>query len=120
MSKIYIVTEGCYSDYHIVGVYDNPDLAEKAKQMSGGEIEEHAVNPHETELRNGMESWRIIMKQSGGVIRAARAEPKEDFSPGAAALPMGHMYCNCWAKSMEHAIKIASEKLATLLTEKAW
>jgi hypothetical protein len=36
----YIVTEGCYSDYHIEGVFLNEENAKKYAALCGGEVEE--------------------------------------------------------------------------------
>ena len=33
MKTYYVVTKGCYSDYHIVGVTDDKDRAEHLKQF---------------------------------------------------------------------------------------
>ncbi len=38
--NIYVLTDGNYSDYHIIGVFTDEAMAEKAKAVAGGDIEE--------------------------------------------------------------------------------
>lgn len=38
-NPVYIVTEGCYSDYHIEGVFLNEESAKKYAAACGGELE---------------------------------------------------------------------------------
>ena len=33
MTSIYVLTEGSYSDYHIVGVYSTKELAKEAQSL---------------------------------------------------------------------------------------
>ena len=39
MSKVYIVTEGDYDDYRIIGVFGNKDAAAEAARDSNGQVE---------------------------------------------------------------------------------
>ena len=43
MKKIYVLTEGDYSDYHIVGVYSTPELAQEAQTLYPEEDDELEV-----------------------------------------------------------------------------
>ena len=38
-NPVYIVTEGCYSDYHIEGAFLNEESAKKYAAACGGELE---------------------------------------------------------------------------------
>lgn len=38
-NPVYIVTEGCYSDYHIEGVFLNEEIAKKYASVCGGQVE---------------------------------------------------------------------------------
>lgn len=42
--KIYVVTEGSYSDYHIVGVSDDVETAYKIADYRGAEVETYDTN----------------------------------------------------------------------------
>lgn len=51
MDKVYIVTAGEYSDYHIVAVFSDPKQAEFCRTTAGydAEVEEWDINPRKYE-----------------------------------------------------------------------
>ena len=44
MRNVYVVTEGEYSDYHIVAVCENEEVAKKIAEVIGGEVESFPFN----------------------------------------------------------------------------
>lgn len=52
MKKIFIVTDGEYSDYRILAVYDDRTLAELFAARANAEVEEHDLNPIAEEVRS--------------------------------------------------------------------
>jgi len=64
IKKIYVLTEGDYSDYHIVGVYSTPELAQEAQTLypdSG--IEEYDLDDI-PEHPPGMLAWGVNIEDS--------------------------------------------------------
>jgi hypothetical protein len=54
--KVYVVTEGCYSDYHIEAVFTDLEQAEIYCATHKGDIEEYETDEHhfETEKKVGV------------------------------------------------------------------
>ena len=59
IKKIYVLTEGDYSDYHIVGVYSTPELAQEAQTLyPDSMIEEYDLDDI-PEHPPGMLAWGV-------------------------------------------------------------
>lgn len=130
---IYILTDGDYSDYHIIGAFTDKTLAEKAQKVCGGQIEEFESNqPGE----DGRFRFAMYFRNEDGresvsgrftnrdkfypskinEVNFWESKPKDDgldFLRGSAY----QKYRNCYAvdvmaEDLEHAIKIASDLVA--------
>lgn len=51
--KVYVITEGCYSNYHICGVALNEEKAEKIAKLCHGEVEEYDTQGWSQFLQGG-------------------------------------------------------------------
>lgn len=122
--KIYVVTQGEYSDYHIVAATTDYELAKKiAAKFSDTyhdcEIEEYI----DAEIMIGP-AWIIYFDKAGNVESTRECDCAYDYSH------IGKVYENniywgrpgIWvyvsADNLESAIKIAAEKHAKYLAEK--
>ena len=56
--KIYVVTEGSYSDYHIVGVSDDVETARKIAEYRGAEVETYDTNDYTDDKLLWDYTWR--------------------------------------------------------------
>ena len=107
MKKIYVLTEGDYSDYHIVGVYSTPELAQEAQTLypdSG--IEEYDLDDI-PEHPPGMLAWGVNIEDST-IVYTYLVDPHE--CPSERDCLNGVYAVNCWAVDEEHANKIALDK----------
>ena len=124
--KIYVVTQGSYSDYHIVAVTLDKDIAEKIKaKFSNGwgdcEIEEYG--DAEVMLKP---AWCIYFDKDGNVCDTDECDSAYSYSRigevyEKTSLYYGgnyHIYVVVSADDLESAIKIAAEKRAKYLAEK--
>lgn len=116
---IYVLTEGSYSDYHIIGVYSTEELAKEAKEFAYpyADIEEYSLNQI-PEHPPGMKAWHVRI--CNGVLESANQTSINYFDVGE------HEYIHevtkynperkvffdvcCWAVDKEHAEKIALDK----------
>jgi hypothetical protein len=58
-NSIYILTEGSYSDYHIIGVYSTKELAKEAQSLfKDSQIEEYGLD-NIPEHPPGMSAWYV-------------------------------------------------------------
>jgi len=141
-SNVFVVTEGCYSDYHICAIFDSEELAKKYCDVHGVkysdyEYDEWPINDWDTEeiARKHYKCWMYI--ESGEIktefvadevarpelrlvghpldpIKATRFYTKGLTSPSLAPYIYGNSYI-----SKEHARKVASDRRTILLAERA-
>lgn len=107
IKKIYVLTEGDYSDYHIVGVYSTQELAQEAQTLypySG--IEEYDLDDI-PEHPPGMLAWGVNIEDST-IVYTYLVDPHE--CPSERDCYNGVYVVNCWAVDEEHANKIALDK----------
>ena len=114
-NSIYVLTEGSYSDYHIVGVYSTKELAEEAQSLyEYSQIEEYDLD-NIPEHPPGMIAW--FVRISDGKLDDIYTRqvspfdgkiPREDeykYHDGTASY-----FVYCWAIDEDHAEKIALDK----------
>ena len=122
MKKVYIVTHGDYSSYRIDAVFDKLELAEEYIRLHDeyyyNPVEEWELNPPYPRLREGWGFYKVEMcGNTTDVI-----EQKNPYDYDGYELKKEWYYYkdkvwifNLYAKSEEHAAKIASEKKAMLI-----
>lgn len=124
--KIYVVTQGSYSDYHIVAVTMDRDIAEKivAKFSNDwGECEIEEYGDAEVMLKP---AWRIYFDKDGNVCETAECDSDYDYSCIGEVCEKKniyfgrnyHIHAVVSADDLDSAIKIAAEKRAKYLAEK--
>jgi hypothetical protein len=120
--KIYIVTDGSYSDYSIRGVYSTKEKAELAHKLFAAEndVEEYKVDNFEG-VPDGMFYYEVKMDKEGNT---EEAEIKNyQYADADEWQPYGDdNVCSfsMWAKDKEHAIKIANERRIRLIESGSW
>ena len=105
-NTIYILTEGDYSDYHIIGVYSSEELANKAKNLYPcSSIEEYTLD-RIVEHPPGMLAWTVVIKNNN-LHWCCQISPT--YFPKDLHLPnQSNFYI--WATDKEHAEKIALDR----------
>jgi len=123
MDKIYVVTEGCYSDYHIVGVYTDLSMANEAARCYGeASVEEYEPNPNlGHEHPSGMDFWCVSMDEKGDTFDIRKQEHISlKANPYSYSFPRRGWAFYMWAKDQTHAVKIANERRIQLLAHGIW
>lgn len=148
--KIYVVAVGVYSDYSIVGLYTdielakrccryyNPDLADGTDSRSEFRIEEYEVNSvkPDGEIPKGLRPWRIYMTRDGtyaGDQKVSVCEVRGGRRwillrvEGKYQTPMTKLLgsstfieTTMLARDEKHAVKIANERRAQLIALGRW
>jgi len=118
MAKVYVVTAGAYSDYHIVGVYSKRDDAEsvaagmRESPYGPPEVEEWELN----KAAPTMPLWRVSLDKYGNTNRVVNSGLYDGMYDIEFNLPEGkhsaYIYTDIRARDMKHAIKIAHERWA--------
>jgi hypothetical protein len=128
---IYVVTEGDYSDFHIVGVFDDKARAETLSSLiEDSSVEEWPLNPpfeFDARVHAGMTLWRVAcyletwVRPSFVKWHASQKNPLEAtagaWTPEFLDPEYGHIFV--WARDGDHALKIAQDKRAQFLAEQA-
>ena len=73
MNKIYIVTSGYYSEYHICAVFSNEEDAKKYIKLmnDAGEIEIWEVDKFDlTKFPEGYNYWKVSFNEEGRILSA--------------------------------------------------
>lgn len=121
--KVYVLTEGCYSDYHIIGITLDE---EQAKIAADALSNRHCtVNCEEFEtddinfIKPGWHLWYIYFdKKTHAITRTYRSDYPDRLNT--VWLTRDKIWCvEVYAEDEEHAIKSASDKLSKYLAEQA-
>lgn len=112
---IYILTDGCYSDYHIVAATTDKEKAEELSAKLYCEVEEYEDLKIDIKDR---EVYIVCMQKNGNtdsvsidnlVISASEWTYHFDNK--------GRLVNTCWAKDATHAVKITNELRTRLIAE---
>lgn len=124
MDKVWLVTTGSYSDFHVVGVFSSKKKARALLDtLKGGSIREYTLDPFIAELNEGLNIYHVEMKPDGEVI-TVREEAAGSWSYDLALLgtdePLRKWYSDTkrkdivldktvFARDAMHAVKIVNE-----------
>jgi hypothetical protein len=121
MKKVWIVTDGCYSDYKIVAVFSEQETAEICAKAQGpdGRAEEWDLDTGAEQYRQGLVRWYVGIYADGATWMAQVGEAGRDgfyVRPNAKT----GLVTSMWAKDKEHAVKIANERRAFYVANNLW
>lgn len=122
--SIFLITKGEYSDYHICAVASTKELADKAlKLYNADDIAEYQLDDFAS-IPPNHEPYRIMLDFNGNIVHFDTADMLWFHKPD---MPRSGFTSNknCFAfhplaTSLNHAIKIATEKRQELLRNNEW
>ena len=125
MTKIYLVSDGDYSDYSVCGVFSTEEKANQfIKHFKMGEIEEYELDPiPDNVYKENKKLFFVRMQRNGKVDNIYKIEPhyfqppefrKNTFEPES------ELFIYVWANDQKHAIKIVNEKRTQLIANNLW
>lgn len=136
MDKIFVVEQGCYSDYRVVGVFTTRENAERIakminepdedgyESMDEAEVNEWSLNPAIFELNEGLRIFNITMSMDGTTERVNAADMSGYYMVTSARLRVWQrtkadawkgkpiedaVHGAVWAHDEKHAVKITNE-----------
>lgn len=123
MTKVYVITSGCYSDYHICAVSLYLEKAEMLKKFCEKTeydevtIEEYDADYYADRIASGYSMYLVQFESNGEVhyINPNRCLTEERIYPTWSGR---FISVELWAKDEESAVKIAAERRAKYLAEK--
>lgn len=117
MKKVYIITKEEYSDYRIVGVLSDKNLAEHIAKKTEGKVEEWEVNTLSTD--ENYDIYIIRMNKKGDTVEISKNVSIIKIDETGFDVN-NNMWTIMIAKDEKHAIKIANERRIKLLAENKW
>lgn len=121
MGKLYAVTEGRYSDYHIVALSSDKEKAEELakwynlREHTNAEVEEFEDSVSvPTESIN---SYSVVFDCKGRIIQTNKCWVDYGLQKYVYCNPRGFLEVSVLAENVEAAEKIASERRAQWLAE---
>ena len=128
MTDIYLVTEGDYSDYHVVAAFSTEAGATRIADGVDGEVLRLEVDPEIVVPLHPR--WHVSMARDGKVQGAWAQNSRLDSYDGQpyepltwqlrAGITVHNLNVWCYAESAKHAIKIAAEVLAQVNARNLW
>ena len=142
---VYVVTEGSYSDYHIVCVWSTREKAQAYVDAAGPEsyeIEEYSLDPLDyvvamDAVKNGLSRYEVSMWRDGSLGAVARLYSRGPIAAEPLVVRGSKWQCgrdgddgyyygqlcltgDVWARDEQHALKIATEHRAMLIATDQW
>ena len=85
MKKCWIIEQGCYSDYRVVGIFSTKENAEKQMarikqdyEYDQPSIEERWLDPGIDELNQGLSQYIVGFDGDGASVRSASSVESDD------------------------------------------
>lgn len=127
--KVYCSTMGEYSSYRIIAVFSKKEDAIKCQEAMepDNDIVEYELDQFPRAYRDGFMAFRVWMYRNGdnnvGLDDSESDDTEEisvQFWSWESAPKNEGIYARIYAKSKEHATKIANEKRAELIASGEW
>lgn len=118
--KVYLVTEGTYSDYRVTAVFSSKEKAEEYMETFPSHyynnLKEYELDPNAVELhKEGYSNWYVRMDGFGNTATVYDEPTSNQATYESVFRTKKWFVIRCIARSEEHAIKIANERRIALL-----
>lgn len=108
--SVFVVSSGCYSDYHIVGIYDTREQAEQLTAMVGdSNITELPLNPYLSELNKGLSVYFVKMLENGDTIEVRQQNPNDTLTGYDLISTTEPM--DVWLDKLEHGQRVYTKRV---------
>ena len=118
--KVYVVTSGEYSDYHICGVTLDKPLAERWAEVEQGSAEEYETDEAFVDTHQGLLSYTVVMDIEGNSSCSRSIGNYEREDQPYSTYENRRMAFYVWAKHDTHAVKIANERRIQRIASGTW
>ncbi len=117
MTKIYVLTQGSYSDYHIIGLFSTQELVKHYQDIyEDRQIEELEL----VDLIGIQKGWRVWMDREGKASTISSVVIQESNWNYGTSGGKVVIVCEIIAKTKEGAVKIANEYRVQLIASGEW
>ena len=121
--KVYVLTSGEYSEYHIVGVLLDEEQARIAAEVMSDRHDDVEVETYDTDelkfIKPGWKYWTIVFSERDHTITDVVCHDYFESldEPNLFGEQHKNWYVDVYAEDEDHAIKNASDKLSKYLAE---
>ena len=121
--KVYVITRGAYSAYHICGVTLDLEEARKAQRFFTDDWENAYIETYDTDRFSSLDDWKffqVVFDNSGSAVEVEefkREDIPDEYPVDWEYNSWSRNYVCVFAKDEASAIKIAAEKRAVYLAE---
>ena len=117
--KIYVVTKGYYSDYHIITATTDEELAYRIKEkFNGNGYDETKVEIFEDAEIFMKSCYFMRFDKGGNVIEFEEDKDEYSYEQDEGEDTQGNFYISIIADNKERAIKIGAERRTMYLAQK--
>lgn len=132
MADIWVIEDGSYSDYRVVGVFSSESNAlgmAAALGLEPDSVSQWRLDPGVEHLNEGRTLWKVAMSATGEVKKVARAEDSRlsdvpdspEFQLYGYTSGLGlTLHATTWAADAAHAVKITNEHRIQLRAQGKW
>lgn len=119
--KVYVIVDGEYSSYHIVGIYSTKSNADAMLEHVSGKIEEWDLDTGIDKLHAGRRLTTVCIRRDGSISGVSPADGI-DISAHLYVRAYGdtELELRCWAVDFAHAVHIAGEARRMIIAENLW
>ncbi len=114
--KIYVITAGSYSDYHICAVTDDKKSAERLRKIHSSYWQEADIETYDTKYvyEEPKSYWHLKVNLDGSISSYTLLYFNEEYETkiNEVELYSSQFHINVIAKDLDHALKIAFDKIA--------
>lgn len=121
--KVYVLTSGVYSDYHIVGVLLDGEQARIAAEVMSNRHNDVEVETYDTDdlkfIKPGWKYWTVVFSEYDHAIVDINCHNYFGSldEPNLFGAYHKNWYVDVYAEDEKHAIKNASDRLSKYLAE---
>jgi len=116
--SIWIIEQGEYSDYHVVGIFSTKENAEKAfhiidsSSYASPKIVEYKLDPGVEELNQGLTLYNVLMEANGDTVHVEKflVYDFDDIPEISILITTKRILAMIFATSKTHAVKIVNER----------
>ena len=122
MAKVFLVTDGDYSDYRVISAFSKEEDANRYAEMIGAGVEFFELDKiNLNNIPDGYKFWECTMLKNGDVKGCCKTEPPDD-DRGLCRKTKYYdsITCSVLAVDDVHAIKITNEIRTRIIASGIW
>lgn len=120
VQKVYVITKGCYSDYHICTITADPELAKRLVKIYSDDFNDAEIEEYKLNECNKRQLYGVVFDKHGNIVKIKADEYEPQREEGVDTWSESDDDITFWvyAKNIDYAEKIAQDKRAEYIAKK--